>query len=264
MTKKYNYPSIAYPGGKSRVAKKIIKEMPPHKIYIEPFAGAAHVFFKKEKADKNILNDKNKELIKFFRDIKNKKVCCDISANKKKFLKLRKKKNKSVCEHVYVNRNSYGGRDTFGGTSSYGYHEKKNRKGKKSCIDGTKLKNTKLTTKDYRKIIREMDSKEALFYVDPPYVKANEKECLYGKGNCEVTPEDVAKSLRKIKGKAIISYDDHPDVRRAFRGFKIEKLDVPYTLRQNENGKSQGVKRELLIKNYTCKLTKDRKICKKV
>ncbi len=35
---------IAYIGGKSRVANKIIAMMPPHKTYVELFAGAAWVF----------------------------------------------------------------------------------------------------------------------------------------------------------------------------------------------------------------------------
>ena len=71
--------SIIYPGGKSKVAKTIINQMPPHEKYVEPFAGAAHVFFKKPKAKKNVLNDINKNLIRFFKEIKDNKICCDIS-----------------------------------------------------------------------------------------------------------------------------------------------------------------------------------------
>jgi len=89
-----------------------------------------------------------------------------------------------------------------------------------------------------------------LFYVDPPYIKANEKDCMYGKNMCDVTPQEVASEVKKIKGKAIISYDDHPEVRKAFKTFKIEKLTVPYTLARAKDGKSQGKKKELLIKNF--------------
>lgn len=246
---KYRYPSIAYPGGKSKVAKKIIAEMPPHSVYVEPFAGAAHVFFHKIKVDKNVLNDLNRELIGFFKDVKNKKICCDTSASKKRFERIKNKRNKTVCDYVYLNKNAYGGKGTFEGNPSYGHLEVKNPAGKKFCIDGYRLDKVKLTTKDFKESIRENDSKDTLFYVDPPYVKANKKECLYGKGKCSVSPEEVAKSLRKIKGKAIISYDDHPDVRKAFKGFNISKITLPYTFAK-EKGKIKGKKQELLIKNY--------------
>jgi DNA adenine methylase len=37
-------------GGKSLLANKIIPKIPPHKCYVEVFAGAAWMLFKKEEA----------------------------------------------------------------------------------------------------------------------------------------------------------------------------------------------------------------------
>ncbi len=246
------------------MAKKIIAEMPPHEVYVEPFAGGSHVFFKKPKAGKNVLNDINRELIHFFKEAKNRKVCCDVGTSKKKFERIKNKGSKTFCDYVYLNKNSYGGKNTFEAIPSYGYLESNNPPGKKVCIDGSKLDRVRLTSKDFRETILKYDSEGTLFYVDPPYVKANEKSCLYGEEKCGISPEDVAKSLRTIKGKAIISYDDHPDVRKAFKGFKTKKLEVPYILRRVKNGKHQGIKKELLISNYRCKLTKGKKICTKI
>lgn len=36
--------------------------------------------------------------------------------------------------------------------------------------------------------------------------------------------------LRTIKGRAIVSLNDHPDIRRVFDGFHIEAVPIQYTL----------------------------------
>lgn len=54
----------------------------------------------------------------------------------------------------------------------------------------------------------------------------------------------MAELLRNMKGKAIISLNDHPDVRRWFAGFHFESTDIKYTVGGSENAKEA---REVLI-----------------
>lgn len=55
--------------------------------------------------------------------------------------------------------------------------------------------------------------------------------------------EAMARLLGSLKGKAIVSINDHPDIRRVFAGFYMESLDITYTV-----GGGQGAARkELLI-----------------
>lgn len=241
----YRQLSLGYPGGKSKCAYKIISKFPEHRIYVEPFAGAAHVFFKKPKAEVNVLNDKNRELIGFFKRIAGKKICCKINDSRQRFEAVRGKHGKSVCDYIFLNRVSYGSARIFANNATYANRKKKMNG--QICVDGTKLKGVRLLNQDFRQVIRKFDSPRTLFYVDPPYVKANEKSCLYGNGNCQVTPHMVAKAVKGIKGKAIISYDDHPEVRQAFKGCKMEKLKFSYSFARDKDKRTKGRKKELLI-----------------
>jgi DNA adenine methylase len=42
--------------------------------------------------------------------------------------------------------------------------------------------------------------------------------------------EQMAEIISSIKGKAIISLNDHPDIRRCFSKFHIETTDIKYTV----------------------------------
>lgn len=53
----------SYDGGKGVVFRHIINEMPPHKTYVEPFVGRGAVAMNKKPAERNILIDKDSDVI---------------------------------------------------------------------------------------------------------------------------------------------------------------------------------------------------------
>jgi DNA adenine methylase len=61
---------IAWLGGKSRLADKIIARLPAHQNYCEPFAGGAWVLFRKPESTVEVLNDLNRELVTLYRCVK--------------------------------------------------------------------------------------------------------------------------------------------------------------------------------------------------
>ena len=61
---------LSYVGGKSQLAPKIIPLIPVHQCYVEVFAGAAWVLFKKPKSKAEILNDINSELVTLYRVVR--------------------------------------------------------------------------------------------------------------------------------------------------------------------------------------------------
>ncbi len=90
--------------------------------------------------------------------------------------------------------------------------------------------------------IRRYDNDKTLFYCDPPYHK-----CPYYEHNMVLEDYiDLAGLLSNIKGKFILSINDHPDMRGAFEAFNIKPATVKYT-----TGVGQSTKgKELIVTNY--------------
>ena len=57
-------------GGKSRLAKRIVKLIPPHKVYTEPFVGAGSVLLAKPISEKEVISDTDKTIYHIWSDMK--------------------------------------------------------------------------------------------------------------------------------------------------------------------------------------------------
>jgi DNA adenine methylase len=61
---------IRYHGGKFKLAPWIIGYFPEHRVYVEPFGGAASVLLKKERSAAEIYNDMDSEMVNLFRVVR--------------------------------------------------------------------------------------------------------------------------------------------------------------------------------------------------
>ncbi len=98
----------------------------------------------------------------------------------------------------------------------------------------------------YREILERYDRSHTFFYLDPPY---------YGiKGyrlNFEPKDfEDLAQELARIRGRFLMSLNDHPEVRKLFNAFKICPVALKYSCMGAKNAGRAKNRGELLISNY--------------
>jgi len=255
---------VCWPGGKRLLTKELQKRIPSHRVYVEPFAGAAWLFFEKQPAEVNVINDIDSELMGFYRKLRDTdEIVCDMKPDREKFERIKAKKNKTVCEFLYQNKNSFGCRmDSFTATKrsqtdcvKKGYPPNCTIQRVVKLLPKYKerLKNAIIENADFREIIQKYDSPDTFFYLDPPYVGPNQKGCLYqGMGGCNVSPEEVYESVKNMKGKFLLSYDNHPKIRKIFENgdFIVEEVEMPYSFEQRPKGGKGRRKTELLIRNY--------------
>ncbi len=93
----------------------------------------------------------------------------------------------------------------------------------------------------WEEFIDRWDRKGMLFYLDPPYWNV---ESDYGKGIFSRADfAALAKRLRRLKGRFILSINDLPEVREVFSGFKLAPVSLTYSI---TGGKGTPAK-ELII-----------------
>jgi len=110
-----------------------------------------------------------------------------------------------------------------------------------------RLKSVYIDNRSFEKVISAFDSKDTLFYLDPPYWIDGEKFYQH-----DFSPEDhekLADILRVIKGKFVLSYNANSEVRRLYSGFKIRTTSPIHYSMNNKREKGRR-KSELIITNF--------------
>lgn len=254
-------PIIARAGGKTKLLPKIILKIPEHERFIEPFVGGGAVFLNKPKAKENIINDKDKDVIAVYKAFKNKVGFekCNMKGSKNKYDRIKNKSKKSACDVAYLNKWSFAS-NTNGKryVLAKNYYKKLKQYGKRfrpydkdfgikyqkahKNDYKEKLKNTKLLNQDFLKVVKKYAKKSSDFvYADPPYVGSDN---LYKEKG--VTPKEVCNEAKKSKAKWMISYNDHPEVRKFCNKIKMSKVSTKHRL----SSTSEKLGKELLITNF--------------
>lgn len=247
---------LPYIGGKNRLANTIIDLFPPHRTYLEAFAGGASVFFRKEPSTVEVLNDKSGDVVTLFR------VCqlhheeliryMRFMVSSRGWFDLLRKTDPTgltdiqrAARFIYTQKNAYAGlvRNPHYKTSVVqpsGFNIER----LPAIIEEThhRLARVQIENLPYEEVLRRYDSNDMLCFLDPPYYGRK----LY---NFNFEHEDfvvLAERLKGLKGKFILSLNDLPEVRKLFGKFKFREVDLHYTA-QKKPGKRY---KELLITNF--------------
>jgi DNA adenine methylase len=89
-----------------------------------------------------------------------------------------------------------------------------------------RLAGTYVENLDWLACMTKYDRPHTLFFLDPPYWET----AGYGVEFGWEQYEGMADKLGRIKGKAIVTLNDHSDIRRAFAAFEMERVDIKYTV----------------------------------
>ncbi len=251
---------LSYMGGKSRLADSIVKLMPQdHTCYCEPFCGACWVIFAKEQSKCEIINDLDGELVTFWRCIQNHLEeflrYYRFAVTSRKLFELELSKNASTLTDIqravryfYIQKLGFGGRTegrTFG-TSTTGPARLNLLTLEDALLEiHWRLQRVTIEHLPALECIRRYDRPDTFFYCDPPYYQT----AGYAVPFVEQDFTDLRDTLAGIKGRFMVSLNDHQTVRALFKGYSFKRLTLKYST--SRSAASRGVERhEVLITNF--------------
>ena len=108
-----------------------------------------------------------------------------------------------------------------------------------------RMANVVVENQDFETLIKHYDRPDSFFYADPPYFST---EDMYAVGFNLDDHVRLRDTLKNIKGKFLLSYNDCPEIRELYSGFPLFDFSRTHSMAQRyEAGKEF---RELLIGNY--------------
>lgn len=248
-------PPIPRMGGKSKLRRKIINMLPEHSCYTEPFFGAGWVYFGKEASKAEVINDIDGELINLFRVIKFheeeliRQLQYEVSS-RQQFDYYKSTEIKYMTDiqrairYMYIISLSFGAK---GGTYGYG-----TTKGPAPQVFNTdnlsvvknRLRNTYIESLDFTEIFKRYDRPHTLHFCDPPYYETEGYGVEFGKEE-HLKLRDI---LQNIKGKFILTINDHQEVREWYSEYFITETEVRYSV--SKETKARCMYKELIVTNF--------------
>jgi len=222
-------PALRYHGGKWKLAPWIISHFPSHRIYVEPFGGAASVLMQKPRCYSEVYNDLDSEIVNLFNVLRDP----DLSARLIKFLYLTPfAKDEFKMSYEPANDPVEQARRTvfrsFAGFGSgaasghqTGFRADSNRSGTTPAHDWqnfpkslndiiNRLRGVVIENRDAFEVIKQHDTSETLFYIDPPYPFETRMPGAHYSGvyRYEMQTDDhikLAETLHSVKGMVVLS-----------------------------------------------------------
>lgn len=232
-------PIIPWAGGKRRLADQLIPRFPPHKCYVEVFAGGAALYFLRPPAEAEVINDINGDLVNLYRVVKHhleefvRQFKWAISS-REVFRWLQDTPAATLTDiqraarFYYLQHNCFGGKvqgQTWG-TATTAPPVNLLRIEQDLSDAHLRLASTYVERLPWHECIERYDREHTFFYLDPPYWQTEGYGVPFEFGEYQ----RMAEVMRGLKGKALLSINDHPQIRECFAGFHTETLDISYTI----------------------------------
>lgn len=250
-------PIVPWIGGKRRLARLILPLFGDHTCYVEPFAGAAALFFMKIPAEVEVLNDINGELVNLYRVVK-----CHLEEFVRQFKwaltsrqifewhKMTRPETltdiQRAARFYYLQKLSFGGRvdgQSFGTATTSGPRLNLLRIEEELSAAHLRLSGTYVENLPWDACVERYDRPHTLFYCDPPYWETEGYGVAFGREQYD----RMADLARAVAGTMIISVNDHPAMRQAFQGLPMQSVPITYTVGGGENAVER---QELIIGNW--------------
>jgi len=222
-------PVIRYHGGKWRLASWIVSHFPEHRVYVEPFGGAASVLMQKPRSHTEVYNDLWDEVVNVFRVLRDPELAaellrvCELTPfSRTDMLECDERAEGQVERARRLIFRSHSGFGSAAANSLHktGFRSSSRLSGQAPANDWRswpahipvfveRMRGVVIESRPARQLVQQHDSPDALFYLDPPYVQSTRgmrrRNASY---EHEMTDADhilLGSQLHNIQGAALVS-----------------------------------------------------------
>lgn len=252
-------PIIPWLGGKRRLSDRLIPLFPRHECYVEVFCGGAALYFLRPMpAPCEILNDINGELVNLYRVVQHhleefvRQFKWALSS-RQVFKWLQQQPLEPLTDiqraarFYYLQHHAFGGKvagQNFGTATTAPSVNLLRIEESLSAAHLRLAAGTIVENLPWQECVERYDRAHTFFYMDPPYWKTEGYGVPFGFEQYQA----MAETMRRCKGRVMVSINDHPEIREAFAGFTVHELDIRYSVGNNHGEPSTSG--ELVITNW--------------
>ncbi|UWQ60465.1 DNA adenine methylase [Leisingera caerulea] len=225
-------PLLRWHGGKWILAPWIISHFPAHRVYVEPFGGAASVLLRKERSYAEVYNDLDDDVVNLFAVLRGEhagKLIDQLRLTPFASSEFAGAYENAGCKIERARRLVVRSFMGFGSNAVHrksGFRSNSSRSGTTPARDWAnfpdalaatvdRLQGVVVTNRDAREVMAAHDGPETLHYVDPPYVPATrDAGGDYAHELSDADHADLLDFLCRLKGRVVLSgypcdaYDD--------------------------------------------------------
>lgn len=231
-------PALRYYGAKWRLAKWIIKHLPPHLCYCEPYSGSAAVLLQKRPAEYEVYNDLDTNVTTFFRVLRDRTeeliraiALTPYARTEQKLSYQGTEDELEKARRFYVRCwQGYAG----GAQRQTGWRYLFRNSRSQTVIDdwnkfeslwsiADRLRQVQIECDDALKVLRRYDTPETLFLVDPPYLQSTRGSSARETYFFEMSDEqhkELAEYLNSLEGMSIICGFPSPLYENLYQGWQ--------------------------------------------
>ena len=242
---------IAWYGGKAYYAEWLIERFPDHRVYVEPFGGAANVLLRKPQSEVEVYNDVDDRVVNLFRVVRDPeqferlRMLLDLTPYARgefaDLLELPPSDDpvEKARRFFAICRQARGGMGMSKLSKNCWAYSRRTRRDMAepvskylSAIDGleevaARLRTVMIESRPAIELIPRYDGEDSFFYLDPPYMpetRHGNKAATYAH---EMSVDDHANlldALLQIKGKAMLSGYAAPLYDEKLKAWRREEL----------------------------------------
>lgn len=266
---------MRYHGGKFRLAPWIMKFMPPHGCYVEPFGGAAGVLIQKPRAYAEVYNDLDGDVVNFFRVVRDPvtreqlRQACSFTPYARAEFDLAWEPTEDPVERArrIAVRAAMGFGSAGATKGSTGFRIDTRRKHgtaqdnwvaypKTVAAVGRRFEHVLIENRPAIEVMLQHDSPSTLHFVDPPYVHETRRMRSKGGYRHELADGDhkeLLEALESLQGMVLLCGYDSPLYCAQLVGWRREQ-----TTARISSGRGTALRTEVLWINGACQKALER------